>query len=134
MHPPPTEPRRRNPRRRAIYLNDTVYCKNIPEAVWRYTLGGYQVIKKWLSYPEKSVLGRNLKTDEALYVQQMARRIAAIILLRRRIGQELRSRQGRNRPAIHRHRPGVVRIQRLAAEKDGDRISRYCRTREAKKQ
>lgn len=64
-----------------IYLNDTVAWRNIPEAVWRYTLGGYQVMKKWLSYREKGVLGRDLKTEEAREVQQMARRIAALLLL-----------------------------------------------------
>jgi hypothetical protein len=30
-----------------------------------YTLGGYQVIKKWLSYRERAVLRRALKPDEA---------------------------------------------------------------------
>ncbi|HVQ35952.1 MAG TPA: type ISP restriction/modification enzyme [Pyrinomonadaceae bacterium] len=32
-----------------VYLNDVAYWKNIPERVWEYTIGGYQVIKKWLS-------------------------------------------------------------------------------------
>jgi hypothetical protein len=31
---------------------------NVPPRVWDYTLGGYQVIKKWLNYREQSVLGR----------------------------------------------------------------------------
>jgi hypothetical protein len=51
--------------------------------VWDYTLGGYQVIKKWLSYREHDVLGRALKPEEALYVSEMTRRIAAILLLGR---------------------------------------------------
>jgi len=54
---------------------------NIPSKVWDYTIGGYQVIKKWLSYREKPLLGRALTTDEVRYVQEMARRIAAILLL-----------------------------------------------------
>jgi hypothetical protein len=29
----------------------------VPSRVWAYTLGGYQVIKKWLSYREHDVLG-----------------------------------------------------------------------------
>ncbi len=33
-----------------VYLNDMAYCRNIPARVWDYTIGGYQVIKKWLSY------------------------------------------------------------------------------------
>jgi hypothetical protein len=27
----------------------------------RYTIGGYQVIKKWLSYRERALLGREFK-------------------------------------------------------------------------
>ena len=64
-----------------IYLNDRAYWKNVPERVWEYTIGGYQVIKKWLSYRESKLLGRSLKPEEARYVQEMVRRLAAIILL-----------------------------------------------------
>ena len=32
-----------------VYLNDRAYWRNIPTAVWNYKLGGYQVLKKWLS-------------------------------------------------------------------------------------
>ena len=49
--------------------------------VWEYTIGGYQVIKKWLSYREEKLLGRPLTKEEVRYVQEMARRIAAILLL-----------------------------------------------------
>ena len=65
----------------AVYLNDTAYWRNVPASVWDYTLGGYQVIKKWLSYREHALLGRALSTDEAREVTHMARRIAAIMLL-----------------------------------------------------
>jgi type ISP restriction-modification system protein/N-6 DNA methylase len=64
-----------------VYLNDVAYWSNIPTKVWEYTIGGYQVIKKWLSYREHSLLGRPLTKDEVRYVQEMARRIAAILLL-----------------------------------------------------
>jgi Type ISP C-terminal specificity domain len=64
-----------------IYLNDIAYWKNIPDRVWSYTIGGYQVIKKWLSYRELELLGRSLKQEEVIEVTQMARRIAAILLL-----------------------------------------------------
>jgi hypothetical protein len=53
----------------------------VPEKVWDYTIGGYQVIKKWLSYRENSLLGRALTHDEAREVTHMARRIAALLLL-----------------------------------------------------
>ena len=35
-----------------LYLNDASYWRNVPARVWDYTIGGYQVIKKWLSYRE----------------------------------------------------------------------------------
>ena len=53
----------------------------MPEAVWEYTLGGYPVLKKWLSYREEAVLGRSLGPDEARMFTQIARRIATILLL-----------------------------------------------------
>jgi predicted helicase len=66
---------------RDVYLNNTAYWRNVPASVWDYTLGGYQVMKKWLSYREQALLGRALTTDEAREVTHMARRIAAIVLL-----------------------------------------------------
>lgn len=64
-----------------IYLNDVAFWRNVPIKVWDYTIGGYQVIKKWLSYRERDILGRGLTLDEAREVTNMARRIAAILLL-----------------------------------------------------
>ena len=64
-----------------IYLNDRAYWQNIPVRVWEYTIGGYQVIKKWLSYREEKLLGRGLTIAEVQEVSEMTRRIAAIILL-----------------------------------------------------
>lgn len=64
-----------------VYLNDDAYWANVPAKVWTYTLGGYQVIKKWLSYREHGVFGRALKPEEVAYVSEMVRRVAAILLL-----------------------------------------------------
>lgn len=64
-----------------VYLNDRAYWRCVPQAVWRYTIGGYQVIKKWLSYRERALLGRDLKPEEARYVTEMVRRIAALVLM-----------------------------------------------------
>ena len=44
-----------------IHLNDRAYWRNVPSAVWSYKLGGYQVLKKWLSYRERGVLNRQLR-------------------------------------------------------------------------
>ena len=62
-----------------IYLNGNAYWRNVPAAVWHYKLGGYQVLKKWLSYRERGILGRALMTEEVLYFAEVARRIGAIL-------------------------------------------------------
>jgi hypothetical protein len=62
-------------------LNDTANWWNVPAQVWDYTIGGYQVIKKWFSYRERGMLGRALAPAEAREVRDIARRIAALILL-----------------------------------------------------
>jgi hypothetical protein len=64
-----------------IYLNGAAYWRNVPINVWNYTIGGYQAIKKWLSYREQPLLGRSLRLEEIREVQHMTRRIAAILLL-----------------------------------------------------
>ena len=62
-----------------VYLNDRAYWRNVPAAIWDYKLGGYQVLKKWLSYRERDVLGRALTPEEVLYFAEMTRRIGAIL-------------------------------------------------------
>lgn len=64
-----------------IYLNDLAFWANVPQKVWEYSIGGNQVIKKWLAYREKTLLGRSLTKDEVRYLQETARRIAALLLL-----------------------------------------------------
>ena len=62
-----------------FYLNDRAYWRNVPAAVWNYKLGGYQVLKKWLSYRESKVLGRALIPEEVQHFTDTARRIGAIL-------------------------------------------------------
>jgi hypothetical protein len=64
-----------------LYLNEVAYWANVPRSVWEFTIGGYQVVKKWLSYREKAVLGRDLRLEEALYVTDLIRRLAALVAL-----------------------------------------------------
>ena len=61
-----------------VYLNASTYWRNVPAAVWRYKLGGYQILKKWLSYREREILGRGLTPEEVQHFTDTARRIAAI--------------------------------------------------------
>jgi hypothetical protein len=70
-----------------VHLNGDAHWSAVPINVWNYTLGGYQVLKKWLSYREftaesaSPLLHRALRPDEAVYFAQVVRRIAAILLL-----------------------------------------------------
>ena len=62
-----------------IYLNGEAFWRNVPSAVWHYRLGGYQVLKKWLSYREHDILGRPLKPEEVQHFADMARRIGTMM-------------------------------------------------------
>ncbi len=66
-----------------IYLNGEAFWRNVPASVWTYRLGGYQVLKKWLSYRERDILRRPLGADEVQYFSETARRIGAILQLTR---------------------------------------------------
>ena len=64
-----------------IYLNDNCCWRGVPEEVLNYSIGGYQVLKKWLSYREKPLLGRALLPDEVRHFTHTAHRLAALIAL-----------------------------------------------------
>ena len=67
-----------------VYLNDHAFWRNVPAAIWDYKLGGYQVLKKWLSYRESDVLGRTLTPEEVLYFAEMTRRVGGIVQMKDR--------------------------------------------------
>jgi hypothetical protein len=81
-----------------VFLNAGAYWRNVPDAVWSFTIGGYQVVKKWLSYREQKLLGRALTPGEVRYVRDVIRRLAALRLL----GPEL---DANNRACAEAHRP-----------------------------
>ena len=64
-----------------IYLNRNAFWRNVPADVWAFKLGGYQVLKKWLSYRERGVLDRALTPQEVQRFTDIARRIAAILTI-----------------------------------------------------
>jgi hypothetical protein len=53
----------------------------VPLNVWNYTIGGYQVLKKWLSYRELELLDRSLSVDEVREFTYIVRRLTALLLL-----------------------------------------------------
>jgi hypothetical protein len=64
-----------------IYLNDDVYWSGVPEAAFDYKVGGFSVLRKWLSYREERVLGRELTVDDVRTFRSIARRLTEIVLL-----------------------------------------------------
>ena len=64
-----------------IYLNDYARWRGVPAATWDYKIGGFQVLRKWLSYRDKRALGRDLHIDEARMFMNIVRRLTAIVLL-----------------------------------------------------
>ena len=66
-----------------LYLNDAACFRHVPEAVWRYELGGYPVLKKWLGYRQASRRGdRPLSVVEARHARSVIQRLAALLVLR----------------------------------------------------
>lgn len=70
-----------------VYLNEHTYWAGVPRAVWDLKIGGYQVLKKWLSYREHGpdspspLLGRSLTVDEAREFTDIVRRLAGFLAL-----------------------------------------------------
>ena len=71
-----------------LYLNDRVFFRNVPEEVWRYELGGYPVLKKWLGYRDaRRRNNRPLSLPEKDHFRSMVQRIAALLSLRHRLNE-----------------------------------------------
>ena len=59
---------RYSPQEQAIWINKTQFFKPVPQAVWDFHIGGYQVLDKYL----KSRKGRTLSLDEINHVAAVA--------------------------------------------------------------
>lgn len=71
-----------------LYIADDVYFANVPEAVWKYELAGYPVIKKWLGYRQADRRGgAPLTVDERRWFKSVVQRIAAIKALSPRLDE-----------------------------------------------
>ncbi len=64
-----------------IGMNEASFWRGVPEQVWDCRIGDYQVLKKWLSYRDHSIIARPLSAEKVGHVQQVARRIAMVLLL-----------------------------------------------------
>ena len=59
-----------------------MFFANVPEAVWKYELGGYPVLKKWLGYRQANRRdGKPLSAEERSWFRAVVQRIAALLAL-----------------------------------------------------
>ena len=66
-----------------LYLNDRVFLSHVPSEIWRYELGGYPVLKKWLGYRQANRWdGAALSLKELDEFRAIIHRIAALLELR----------------------------------------------------
>ena len=66
-----------------LYLNDMVFLSHVPHAVWRYGMGGYPVLKKWLGYRDaRRRAGAPLTLAELTHLRSIVHRLAALLTLR----------------------------------------------------
>ncbi len=65
-----------------LWINEDVFLANVPIKAWRYELGGYQAIKKWLGYRHFSRNdGRALSWDEQSWLRNIVLRLTALMML-----------------------------------------------------
>jgi len=74
-----------------LYLNEAIRFRNVPENVWRFELGGYPVLKKWLGYRQANQRdGMPLTLNEVSEFRQIVHRIAALLLKQATLNQRYR--------------------------------------------
>ncbi len=65
-----------------------MFFANVPEAVWKFELGGYPVLKKWLAYRQSDRRdGQPLTPDERRWFKSIVQRIAALLALSGRLDE-----------------------------------------------
>lgn len=65
-----------------LYLNEEILLENVPERIWKYELGGYPVLQKWLGYRHKRFRdGAPLSLEEKETFRKIVQRIASILIL-----------------------------------------------------
>jgi predicted helicase len=64
-----------------VYINDTAYFDGVPEAVWNFHIGGYQVCHKWLSDRKGVAGGKNPHPGRTLTDEDIAHYHRIVIAL-----------------------------------------------------
>ncbi len=66
---------------REVLAFDGGAWENVPKAVWEYSVGGFQVLLKWLSYRHVRQTREPLPASDIDTVTQICRRIHALVAL-----------------------------------------------------
>ena len=77
-----------------VYLNTTTCWRGVPESVWNFKIGGFQVLRKWLSYREHAILGRPLTYVEARQFRSIVRRLTELVIMAPELDSNYRSATG----------------------------------------
>ena len=101
-----------------IWINTQTYWRNVPSSVWDFHIGGYQVLKKWLSYREETVLRRAITLDEVKHFAETARRLAGC-------GLSNASDSGSGCARLRQKRGGRFRVQKAARERASARTIKF---------
>ncbi|OXU15100.1 type ISP restriction/modification enzyme [Sedimentisphaera salicampi] len=75
-----------------LYINSSQYFEGIPEEVWNFHVGGYQVCYKWL-YDRKKA-GKKLSDEDIRHYQQIVAVLSETIKLMSRIDKVINSHGG----------------------------------------
>jgi len=70
-----------------VYINKEQYFKNVPEEIWHYQIGGYQVCEKWL----KDRKGRKLTLDEITTYCNIVTALSKTIEIQKKIDELYKS-------------------------------------------
>ncbi|MGH9789021.1 MAG: type ISP restriction/modification enzyme [Candidatus Acidiferrales bacterium] len=71
------------PARGRVYINKTQYLAGVPQDVWEFHIGGYQVCEKWL----KDRKGRQLSNEDLMHYQKVVVALNETIRLMREIDE-----------------------------------------------
>jgi RNA polymerase-binding transcription factor DksA len=104
-----------------IDKGQSVGFKGVPEAVWQYHVGGYQVCEKWLKDrgPKKGKPGRTLSAEDIAHYQKIVVALSETIRIQKEIDEVIEQHggwPGGFQGAAQEHPAGAVPIaERLAA-------------------
>ncbi len=70
-----------------VYASELGFWNGVPRRVWETLIGGYPVLKKWLSYRDERILGRALSLAEAREFADIIRRLTLICALENQLDE-----------------------------------------------